>query len=88
MTKLHINSETISVDADPQMPLLLTIRDMPVTSILERPGDATANAAWAFREFWRTGDEACLTRALAENFAAHPGSERGRQLQPSDEESK
>jgi len=57
-------------------------------TIVEMPRDATANAAWAFREFWRTGDEACLTRALAENFAAHPGSERGRQLQPSDEESK
>ena len=80
MTKLRINGETISVDADPQMPLVWAIRDVLVTSISERLDDASANAAWAFREFWRTGDEALLTRAVQENFADHPGSERGRQL--------
>jgi hypothetical protein len=39
------------------------------STISEMERDATGKAARAFYEFWNTGDEALLKKALAENFA-------------------
>jgi hypothetical protein len=39
------------------------------STISEMERDATCKAARAFYEFWNTGDETLLKKALAENFA-------------------
>ena len=39
------------------------------STISEMVRDATGTAGRAFYEFWNTGDEALLKKALAENFA-------------------
>jgi hypothetical protein len=50
----------------------VAIDDFVIAStISETERDAAAKAARAFHEFWNTGDEAVLKRALAENFAGH-----------------
>jgi len=50
------------------------------TSIPESQRDATVKAARAFYEFWNTGDEADLERAIAPTFTDHtlpPGRPQG-----------
>ena len=50
------------------------------TSIPESQRDATVKAARAFYEFWNTGDEADLKRAIAPTFTDHtlpPGRPQG-----------
>ena len=50
------------------------------TSIPESQRDATVKAARAFYEFWNTGDEADLKRAIAPSFTDHslpPGHPQG-----------
>jgi predicted ester cyclase len=52
------------------------------TSIPETQRDATVKAARAFYEFWNTGDEAYLKRAVAPSFMDHtlpPGRPQGPQ---------
>jgi hypothetical protein len=53
------------------------------STISKMDRDATGEAARAFYEFWKTGDEALLKKALVENFARPPCAPATIGLRPS-----